>query len=269
MYTTLFHGGTPWVHRILISLEQLSSRHADRIIVTNESHQRMIVRRSAVPIERITVVRNGPNAQVLKWQEPTPELRKAGKVTLCYVGVMGQHDGVDYLLHALHHLVYNLQRTEVFCLLVGAGNAWLEMKELSVKLRLEEYLCFVGWVYPKEVSRYLSAADICLAPEPSNAYNDRCTVIKIAEYMALGKPVVAFDLPEHRVTAQGAALYAEPNRIEVFAEQIATLMDDPALRQRMGELGRRRVEEELAWPHQAIRLLHVYHSLTEAVPRLA
>ena len=269
MYTTLFKGGKPWVHRILIWLEQLSSRQADRIVVTNESHQRMIVQRSSVPVERITVVRNGPKADVIRWVEPAPELRKPGKVTLCYVGVMGYHDGVDCLLRSLYHLVYGLERTDFHCILVGAGNAWEMMKALSVELQLEEYVTFVGWVYPQEVSRYLSAADICLAPEPSNAYNDRCTIIKIAEYMALGKPVVAFDLPEHRVTAQGTALYAEPNRVESFAAQIVTLMDDPALCQRMGEMGRVRVEKELAWPHQGKRLLHVYHSLTETVPRLA
>lgn len=269
MYTALFNGGKPWVHRLLVWLERLSCRTADAIVVTNESHARMIVARSGVPRERITVVRNGPNPTIIKWVEPAAELTKVGKVTLCYVGVMGHHDGVDYLLHALHHLVYGLGRTDFYCMLVGAGNAWTAMKTLSQELRLEEYVWFVGWVYPQEVSRYLSAADICLAPEPSNVYNDRCTMIKIAEYMALGKPVVAFDLPEHRVTAQGAALYATANQVDAFAAQIAALMDDPALRRRMGELGRERVEKELAWLHQSKRLLHVYQTLTEAVPTTA
>src|SRR5690606_20469306 len=113
----------------------------------------------------------------------------------------------------------------------------------------EDYVCFTGWVEPSQVNRYVSAADICVAPEPSNPYNDRCTVIKVAEYMALGKPVVAFDLPEHRHTAQSAALYARPNEVEDLAQKIVLLMDDPALRQTLGEFGRRRVETELAWPY--------------------
>jgi glycosyltransferase involved in cell wall biosynthesis len=120
---------------------------------------------------------------------------------------------------------------------------------------------FTGWVEPAEVAQYLSVADICVAPEPSNSYNDRSTVVKMMEYMALGKSIVAFDLPEHRVTAQDAALYARPNDELDFARHIVTLMDDPQRRDKMGRAGRERVEKELAWPHQAMRLIHAYETL--------
>ena len=60
--------------------------------------------------------------------------------------------------------------------------------------------------------------------------NDRSTVIKMMEYLALGKPVVAFDLPEHRFTAQGAAVYARPNDELDYARQIALLIDNPERR---------------------------------------
>jgi glycosyltransferase involved in cell wall biosynthesis len=111
-----------------------------------------------------------------------------------------------------------------------------------------------------EVPAYLSAADICVAPEPSNPLNDRSTVIKIMEYMAMGKPTVAFDLPEHRFTAGNAAVYARPNDELDYARQIATLMDHPERRARMGQAGRERVEAELAWPHQAGPLLKAYQA---------
>jgi len=58
--------------------------------------------------------------------------------------------------------------------------------------------------------RYLATADICVAPEPSNQYNDESTFVKIMEYMLAEKPVVAFDLPETRFSAEGAASYASP-----------------------------------------------------------
>jgi glycosyltransferase involved in cell wall biosynthesis len=83
-------------------------------------------------------------------------------------------------------------------------------------------------------------------------------MIKISEYMALGKPIVAFDLPEHRVTAREAALYARPNDDLEFARAIAELMDDPDRRETMARAGRRRVERELEWRHSVPPLLAAY-----------
>lgn len=174
---------------------------------------------------------------------------------------MGHHDGVDYLLRALRHLVNDLNRSDFLCVLVGDGDAWPGLKLLAEELNLTDYLLFTGRVPHPEVARYLSAADICVAPEPSNDYNDRSTMIKMTEYLALGKATVAFDLPEHRVTAQEAALYARPNDELDFAQKIVSLMDNPAQRHRMGKIGRRRIETELAWPYQEEHLLKVYEAL--------
>jgi glycosyltransferase involved in cell wall biosynthesis len=84
------------------------------------------------------------------------------------------------------------------------------------------------------------------------------------EYMAMGKPIVAFDLPEHRITAREAAMYARPNDELDFARQIATLMDNPNRREIMGQIGRERVENELAWPYQAKYLLDAYKIITSS-----
>jgi glycosyltransferase involved in cell wall biosynthesis len=89
-------------------------------------------------------------------------------------------------------------------------------------------------------------------------------MLKTMEYMAMGKPVVAFDLPETRCSAQDAALYATPNRVEEFAAHIATLLDDEALRLSMGTRGRQRVEEELCWERTSRQLLLAYEQLFPA-----
>ena len=219
------------------------------------------MQRGNVTADHITIVRNGPDLNQLKPTEPDPALRQLGKMTLCYVGDMGFHDRVDYLLRALQHLICDLGRTDFFCVLVGEGDAWLSLKSLSEDLRLTQHVLFTGWVDHSQVARYLSSADICVAPEPSNAYNDRSTMIKMTEYMALGKPTVAFDLTEHRVTAQDAAIYAQPNDELDFARQIAWLMDNPTQRQKMGQIGRERIETELAWPYQEKHLLKAYEVL--------
>lgn len=251
-------GSSPRIYEILVLFERFTCRVADHVIATNESYKAMDMERSDVPARKITVVRNGPDLDRVQRMAPDTSLRRRAGTILGYVGEMGPQDGVDYLLRAVHHLVYRLNRTDVYCVITGKGDALPALKKLAAELDIDEYVWFTGWISDEDLVRYLSTADICLDPDPSNPLNDRCTMIKIMEYMALGKPIVAFDLPEHRVTAQDAAAYARPNDELDFARQIASLMDDPARREAMGYAGRRRVETELAWRYSVPNLLEAY-----------
>jgi glycosyltransferase involved in cell wall biosynthesis len=86
-------------------------------------------------------------------------------------------------------------------------------------------------------------------------------MVKIMEYMALGKPIVAFDLPEHRFSAQQAAVYVRGNDEVAFARAIAELMDDPLRRERLGAFGKQRIKNELAWDFSVPKLLAVYRKV--------
>jgi glycosyltransferase involved in cell wall biosynthesis len=270
MYYARFRGeGNPFVHRVLVWLEQLSCRTADHVIATNESYKRLEIERSGIPADKITVVRNGPDPKRVRLVAPDERLRAMGKTIIGYVGVMGYQDGVDYYLRALHHLVYQLHCTNVYSVLIGKGDAWQELQHLAQELNLTEYVWFTGRVSDAELMRYLSSADICVGPDPKNDFTDRSTMIKMMEFMALGKPIVAFDLTEHRNSAGDAALYAEPNDEADFARQMLRLINDPALREAMGRIGQERVRSQLEWRHQAPHLLDVYQQLfaEEVVPK--
>jgi len=253
--------GNRLVYHTLVSLEKLSCRLADHVIATNESYKQSEMERSGVPAERITIVRNGPDLSRLRPALPDPNLCSDGKTRIAYVGEMGIHDGLEYLLRALRHLAYDLQRTNFACVLIGRGSARPELETMKEGLGLGQWVQFTGWISEEDKLRYLSNADICVDPDPWNPFNDRSTMIKIAEYMALGKPIVAFDLRENRYTAQEAALFVHPNDELAFARGLAELMDDPARRKTMGEFGRRRVEAELAWSHSVAHLLSAYRAV--------
>jgi glycosyltransferase involved in cell wall biosynthesis len=256
--------GNLLVFRALAWLERFACRLADHVIATNQSYRTMEMQRGQVPAARISVVRNGPDLDELYSAPSEMAVRVTDKTTLGYVGMMGFQDGVDYLVRALQHLVNDLGRTDFVCVLVGAGDAMSYIRHLTREFGLDAYVSFTGWVYPQSVvARHLGGMDICLAPEPSNPYNDRSTAAKIMEYMALGKPIVAFDLPEHRISAQDAALYARPNDEMDFARKIALLMDNPQLCEEMGRKGKKRIEAELSWAHQAERLVRAYEALYE------
>lgn len=269
MYNARLGGqGSRTVYRALVFFERLTYRLANRIIVTNQSYKTIAMTRGSVDEERITIVRNGPDQHHMQPSAPHPALESNDKTLLGYAGLMGPQDGIDYLIRALKHVVEDLNRTDFLCIMLGDGECMPELKQLVADYELESYVHFAGWISDvNEFVQYLNSVDICLAPEPSNPYTDRSTTIKMMEYMAAGKPIVAFDLPEHRFTAEDAAVYATPNDELEFAQLIARLIDSPDERTRRGEFGRNRVVSELAWPYQEKKLLAAYRSLAQEVSK--
>jgi glycosyltransferase involved in cell wall biosynthesis len=262
MYDARFgSGANPFVRRILLLFEKLSYRVADHVISTNESYREIAITRGRVKPEDITIVRNGPDLSTAFSAAPDPDLRARASTILAYVGNMARQDGIDHLLRALRHLVYDLGEASTLCVLIGRGDAQDELRRLADELDLTDHVWFTGFIPRADLLRYVTTADICVDPDPSNPFNDRSSMIKMSEYMALGKPIVAFDLPEHRFTAERAAAYAKPNDDRDFARVIAELSHDPERRAEMGRYGRRRVEETLAWQHSVPRLLEAYQAV--------
>jgi len=254
-------GGFLW--RLLCWLERRATRLATHVLVVNESYRRVIIERDGVPPERVTAVRIGPELDRLRPAEPDAELRSRAGTIIVYLGQMSRQDGVDHLLRALRHLKDDLGRHDWYCVLIGRADNREDLDALVTELGIGERVWFTGYVPDPDMLRYLSTADICVDPDPANPLNEISTMIKLMEYLTLGKPVVAYDLTEHRVTAGEAALYAKPNDEMHMAQQIARLMDEPALRARLGSLGRQRAEKELAWDHQRGKLLAVYDQLIQ------
>jgi glycosyltransferase involved in cell wall biosynthesis len=241
--------------------EMGSLRLADITIATNESYRAIQIERGPVKPENVFVVRNGPNLRRVAYRPPSDRLRSMNKCILCYIGALNPQDGVDYLLRSLRDLVYKLNRKDFYCVIMGSGDSLDDLRALSRDLQLDDYVELTGYVSEEDLMRNLSAADICVDPDPSSPLNDVSTWIKIMEYMALGKPIVTYDLKETRWSAQDAALYIKPNDERQFAEGIATLMDRPDLRAQMGEFGRQRIQRDLRWDVVGENLLRAYEKL--------
>lgn len=255
-------GGSQRVYNTLLWMEGLTVRTADHILSTNQSYRKIVSTRHNIPLDRFTIVRNGPRLE--KWPadiSADPELRARAGTILGYVGVLGKQDGLDYLLRAVKHLVEDCQETDVLAVIIGDGSEMASLRQLTADLNIEPYVHFTGWVTGDLFRGSLSAADICVDPDPHNDFNDHSTMIKMMEYMALGKPIVAFDLTEHRYSAQSAAVYVEPNDELKFAQAIASLIHDPQRRAEMGRIGRERIENELAWRYSAQNLLSAYQQV--------
>ncbi|WP_030785373.1 glycosyltransferase family 4 protein [Streptomyces sp. NRRL S-920] len=258
LYLSRFDRGEDLLYRGVCALERLTYRAADIVLATNESYRDVAVRRGGRRPDDVFVVRSAPATDRFQPVPPEPDLKRGKPHLLCYLGVMGPQDGVDYALRSLAKLRDELGRTDWHAVFVGAGDAFDAMVRLARRLGLDEQVQFTGRVPDADLVRYLSTADVCLSPDPRNPLNDVSTMNKVLEYMAMGRPIVSFDLREARVSAGDAALYAPANDESAFAELIALLLDDPHQRARMGKIGQDRISGQLSWRNSQASLLAAY-----------
>jgi glycosyltransferase involved in cell wall biosynthesis len=248
-------------YKLLSALERLTFRTADMVISTNESYRQIALTRGRVKEKDVFVVRSGPDLTRLKQVPPNPALKKGRRYLVGYVGVMGKQEGIDLLLQSVQLIVKQLGRTDIQFGLVGGGTELPAMRELAKKLDIADYVTFTGRVPDAELLEMLNTADICVNPDRANDMNDRSTMNKVMEYMALGKPLVQFDLTEGRVSAGEASWYARQNDVADLAQKLISLLADENQRIHMSAVGRERIEHVLSWQHEAPRLLAAYEYL--------
>lgn len=249
------------LHAALRAAERMTFHAADAVIATNETHRQVAMSRGGRAAEDVFIVRSSPPLPAGLAPAP-PRLQPDGTWRVGYVGVMGDQDGVDLLLHAAAHVRNARGRRDVSFVLAGDGQECAALKGLAGTLGLNGSVAFTGFLERSRLLEVASTFDVGVGPDPKNPYNDGCTMNKILEYMALGKPMVQFDLVEGRRTAGDASLYVSGNDPRSLGDAILTLVDDLALRRRLSEEGLRRFRE-LAWDRQVPRLLGAYERARE------
>jgi glycosyltransferase involved in cell wall biosynthesis len=258
LYSTLYGRDTGPIMEALRWSERMSYRLADAVIACNESYRKLALSRGGVAADGVFIVRNGPREEWPHPVAPDLSLKRGRPLLVVYMGVMGYQDGVDVLLDVVHTLVDARDFHEATFALVGDGDAAAGLRRRARELGIEEFVEFVGWVADEDLlSRYLVTADACVCPEPSSPLNDHSTFVKVMEYMASETPIVAFDLPETRVSAGEAAVYVAPGDVEDFAARLEEVLTDPDLRSSMREEASRRIAE-LRWERQVPNLLAAY-----------
>jgi len=262
LFQSRFPDGPRLPYRGLLALERRTHRTADHVISTNDSYRDIAIRRSGKAPADVTVVRTGPDPKKLSRGPQDPAQKRGRRFLAAYIGVMGPQDGVDIVVRAADIVIHDMGRDDIAFTLIGAGDCFDELVALRDELKLGDHVEFTGRAPDELVKKILSTADVGLSPDPKNPLNDVSTMNKTMEYMSFELPVVAFDLRETRVSAAAAAVYVTPNDVGEYAKAIVDLMDDEDTRARLAKIGRARVEDELAWPHQERAYVGVYDRLT-------
>lgn len=245
-------------YRVQAWLEKITFRFSDVVMATNESYRSIAMERGNRNPEDVFVVRNGPDLAKFRLVEADPRLKAEKRFLVGYVGTMSVQEGLDILIETAFELRAR-GRNDVKFICVGGGPGLAGLRQLVKDRQLDETVVFTGRVPDGELLTILSTADVCVNPDKPCRMNDISTMIKVPEYMALGKPIVQFDLKEGRFSAGEASLYCDnTDRVKDFADKLLWLLDHPEERQRMGAFGRRRVEEHLAWKYSVKHLIAAY-----------
>ncbi len=253
-------GRKDFLYRLMLLLERLTFNTAEYAIATNQSYYNIAVGRGGKAPERVAIVRSGPSLERMRIVPARGTYRNNRAFAVGYIGVMGRQEGLRYLVEAAHIMVHRWNRRDVQFICVGGGTELDGTIRLAREHGVSDWFTFTGRIPDEDMLEALNSVDLCVNPDEYNEMNDKSTMNKIMEYMALGKPIVQFDLTEGRLTAQDASVYARRNDSEDLARQIVALLEAPERRMRMGAFGRRRVEEELAWPHEKRKYLDVYRT---------
>ena len=245
-------------YKAQVYLEKLTYRFSDVVMATNNSYRNLAITRGGRDPDDVFVVRNGPDLATFKAMPPSPALKHGKPYLIGYVGTMSIQEGLDILLDVALH-TKNLGRSDIHFTCIGGGPGLAGLRQMVQEKGLSDIVNFTGRIPDQALLDILSTADVCVNPDKPCEMNDISTMIKIMEYMALGKPIVQFDLKEGRFSAGEASLYSDnQNQVTDFATKLLWLLEHPEERKYMGEVGRRRVIQELAWQHSVSNLLAAY-----------
>jgi glycosyltransferase involved in cell wall biosynthesis len=262
MYIAKGHSSTGMLYRWLVILERMSLKFADAVITINESHRRIALLRGGVTNESITVVRNGPRCGWADIFRPSPELKRGRPHMVMYLGEMCEQDGVVHLLRAIQIYLKTSPDDTTFAF-VGGGPDQPRLKAMAEEMGLGPAVYFAGRIPDEQLWAYLSTADLGVDPDPFTEWSNMSTMNKIVEYMAFGRPIVAFDLLENRRSAESAAVYVPGNDDAAMAQAIRELVLDPERREAMSKFARERFRKVLAWENQEKPLVAAYQKLLD------
>jgi len=250
--------GAPVLNKI--KLQEVATLHLADHIICPSRVTREYITSLGIPPERVTVIPNGVDTALFSPQPAPP-----GKVPLLlYIGTLAGWQGLDTLLEAMP-LVLAERPARLKIMGKGRKEQHKALQKRIRKMGLDGWVSLEDSVSHDTIPQVINQAHLCLAPL---SFNDRnvtqgCCPIKVLEYLACGKPLVAANLPVVRelVCDGGEALLFIPDDPADLARCIVTLLDDPPLAGQLAEAGCQRVRREFTWETAQQRLLGVYERL--------
>ena len=255
-------------------LERFIDRTADALVTSSDNAAARLRAAGHVPATKIFTVGDGvPTDRFVPfdgspaWEQQRHELRTqlgipAGQRIVIYAGLLAPYQGTNLLIEAAARIAP--QRPDVHFLIMGYPDPQ-SYRAYAASLGIAGRVTLPGRIFYRDLHAYLALGDVALAPKMSLTEGNG----KIANYMALGLPVVTFETPVSREFLGDAGFYAAYGSADDLAAQILRALDDPQHAHARGRAGRQRAESHLSWEHGADQFEAIYHALLTPATRPA
>lgn len=259
-----FYGrpASPMIGLYMWILERALPKFVDTVSLSSKRLHELCVREYGVAKKRTTRAPVGADLSIFTPEVSGEKVRKKYKIDGPIILYLGQLHGAQYAELFIHAAkIVSQQYPAAMFFIVGGGYRLEELKNLVKELDLQERFIFTGSIPHEETKYYIAAADVCVACFENNDITQCKSPLKLAEYLAMGKAIVASNVGEVRNMVGGAGIVVEPGNHIVLGAAINFLLSNPSLRLEMSKLARRRAEEKYNWKWSADNLLRLYHAL--------
>ncbi len=248
-----------WIVGIYLNImETLMPRLVDTLSVSSENIKRLALKKGAKE-NRIVYAHVCADLEKFNPRINDRDIKKKYGINSPIVLYLGQLHGGQYaelLLRAVK--IISIKKLNTVFMIVGSGADLNRLKGLAKELGVDKNVIFTGAVEYSLVPKYLAAADIAVACFEDNDLTRSKSPLKIVEYMAAGKAIVASDVGEVPTMLAGSGILTEPGNVYSLAKGILKFLEDEKLRKDCEKKARKRAEEEYRWEVTANNLLRAY-----------
>lgn len=245
-------------------IEGKAYRHSQHVVAVTPGIKEALVDALGIKPEKITVIPNGANTDLFKPMD-TDQARKklnlgGADYFVTFVGGLAAWQGVEYLIKSTPYILEECPESKF--LVVGDGPMKEGLIRLANEVGASDKVVFTGSIPYDKVPLYINASDACVVPKRPMASG--YSPLKLYEYMACGKPVVATRTSGFEILEENnAGLLVNPQKSEELGNAIVRLLKNEELRKQMGENGRKYVVENHSWENVAKRVAEVCAQVTE------
>ena len=242
--------------RLKHGLASFALSHCDRVVVLTDGLRDLVVRRYRVAAECVAVLPSGTDTGLFVPQDTAACRRRIGvDLNRDYIGFVGsfyRYQGLECLLDAM--AIIRGIMPSAHLLLVGDGETAPELKQQADHLGLNPCITWAGRIPYQEVPTWIGAMTLCVAPFRGD--RGETSPVKLFDYLACGKPVIASAIPSVSATfvQQAGVVLVPPDDPSALAQAVLVLLKDPDRQVRMAAIGRRFVEQGFSWLHLTNRL---------------
>ncbi len=250
-----FFAPARWLEQRIVNLPAAiltSSRHGAALL-SNDFHfpsDRIIALADSVSAEFFAPTQSPEERLHLKERWGIPPNRQV----VVYLGLLAEWQGTGLLLRAAAQLI--AQMPDVHFLIMGFPSVE-EYRQQALDLELGEHVTFTGKIPYEQAPSHLALGDVAVAPKISATEGSG----KLLNYMAMGLPTVAFDVPVSREFLGELGVYAEPNDASSLASALHSLLSDAQGARTRGQALRQRAVERFSWANAGVKLMDIYQSL--------